>query len=211
MGELVDAWTLWSSEKLDDAHLLWGLEIFWWGRIGKLLQTFAVLTIVVEIVGEHRLRAFGRGLHGAFTFAKARAMLADAKSYTRAWSRYMRAPSGSDEHKQAAARVNALRSNKLSLVLALTYASVMGFILWVNLNWWQWVVAMFIAVGVYAWMAAFVTFGVVLFISVLGLLADIALITPVAWIISRRSLDLIVKLCTLIAVVLGVHFDFLAS
>lgn len=62
MGQLWDLWVRWwSGEKVDGAHL-WGLPVLAWARIGKGLQFAAGLTVVLDLVGPDRLRAFGQRL-----------------------------------------------------------------------------------------------------------------------------------------------------
>lgn len=54
-----DAWSRWSA--LDDSlkhAFLWGLQIGWWGRIGKALAFLAGLVIVLDIVGPQRVAAY---------------------------------------------------------------------------------------------------------------------------------------------------------
>ena len=60
---LLEAWSRWASgpNELRDARL-WGLEIWWWGRIGILLSASGISGLVVDIIGPKKLREFGRKL-----------------------------------------------------------------------------------------------------------------------------------------------------
>ena len=43
---------------------MWGWPLLAWGRLGKVLQFLAGLTVVLDLVGPDRLRAFGGRLRG---------------------------------------------------------------------------------------------------------------------------------------------------
>ncbi|SED59742.1 hypothetical protein SAMN04489727_8519 [Amycolatopsis tolypomycina] len=63
MGQWWDLWMRWwAGEKVDGAQL-WGLPMLVWGRIGKGLQFAGGLTVVLDLVGPERLRAFGKRLY----------------------------------------------------------------------------------------------------------------------------------------------------
>jgi hypothetical protein len=61
--DLLEAWRLWGSGQPTADLVLWGLPILWWGRIGKLAQFAGALTVVLDLIGPARLRAWGRALH----------------------------------------------------------------------------------------------------------------------------------------------------
>jgi hypothetical protein len=51
-----DAWALWAegSEHLRTMSM-WGIPIYWWGRIGKVMTFLAGGTLVVDLVGPERM------------------------------------------------------------------------------------------------------------------------------------------------------------
>ena len=55
----IEAWKLWLSDNLSADALLWGISIFWWERIGKVMQFLGAITIVADIIGPDRIREFG--------------------------------------------------------------------------------------------------------------------------------------------------------
>jgi hypothetical protein len=60
----LEAWSRWASGNptLKD-NMLWGLQILWWGRIGKIAAFVGGLTLVLDILGPERLRsALGRSV-----------------------------------------------------------------------------------------------------------------------------------------------------
>lgn len=57
---ILEAWSLWISSDENLRHReLWGVEILWWGRIGKVVQFIAACAIIAEIVGAEAIRNFG--------------------------------------------------------------------------------------------------------------------------------------------------------
>src|SRR5579864_3431403 len=63
MDQLIEVWGHWTYGDRTDQLFLWGLSMLWWGRIGKLLELAAGLTVVAEIVGPERLRGYAHSLH----------------------------------------------------------------------------------------------------------------------------------------------------
>lgn len=54
------AWGIWlGGQKLEDSFVLWGHTIIWWNRFGQILQLFAALIVISEIIGQNNLRLFG--------------------------------------------------------------------------------------------------------------------------------------------------------
>jgi hypothetical protein len=50
-----EAWSRWMDHETLAGETLWGVEIFWWGRIGKILQLVGGLTVVAEWIGNERM------------------------------------------------------------------------------------------------------------------------------------------------------------
>ena len=71
MTELFELWTTWWSGPLPDtATLLWGRPIWWWERVGTVVQVIAILGLVFELIGEKRLHALAQQVHSASNFVK---------------------------------------------------------------------------------------------------------------------------------------------
>jgi hypothetical protein len=50
------AWCLWTYGPIDPTeHDLLGVRLFWWNRIGTILQIFALILLIIEIAGSERL------------------------------------------------------------------------------------------------------------------------------------------------------------
>jgi hypothetical protein len=41
----IDAWTLWFVGDLPLDAKLWGMRVFWWGRLGKITEFVAAVTV----------------------------------------------------------------------------------------------------------------------------------------------------------------------
>lgn len=57
-----ETWKLWLSDNLSADAVLWGISIFWWERIGKVMQFLGATTIVADIIGPEKIRKFGTSL-----------------------------------------------------------------------------------------------------------------------------------------------------
>jgi len=60
----------WSGPLPDTAVLLWGRPIWWWERVGTIVQVIAILGLVFELIGEKRLHALAQQVHSANSFVK---------------------------------------------------------------------------------------------------------------------------------------------
>ncbi len=66
MRELFELWAMWWSGPLPvTATLLWGRPIWWWERVGTVVQVLAILGLVFELIGERRLHEFAKQIHEA--------------------------------------------------------------------------------------------------------------------------------------------------
>tara|TARA_Y100001934_G_scaffold160286_1_gene191340 strand:- start:107 stop:877 length:771 start_codon:yes stop_codon:yes gene_type:complete len=156
---LIEAWRCWPGDDLTRTTRLWGLELYWWARIGKVLQTFAIVTIVLELVGPERLARFARGLHGAREHTKLAALVRDTVSFQFAWVWYVVRSALTDEPDRAPGLTPlGYRSDWLHAAVLLTgYASFfLG--LWLGLDF----LPMFLALVAFTLSAGLVTLAIVL-------------------------------------------------
>ena len=58
-----NAWHLWWQGSLTRDFNLYGLGLLWWGRIGKAVAFIGALTVVLDLIGPDRLRAWGKKVH----------------------------------------------------------------------------------------------------------------------------------------------------
>ncbi|MEL6795830.1 MAG: hypothetical protein AAFO89_03310 [Planctomycetota bacterium] len=80
------AWAMWARGEDLRAATLWGLQIFWWARLSKVLGLIAALTIAVKIVGVERLKRFAAGFDTAGVWNASRS--ASKKVFTNIFSIY---------------------------------------------------------------------------------------------------------------------------
>ncbi|MCH7738181.1 MAG: hypothetical protein IH872_12370 [Chloroflexi bacterium] len=72
--DLIQAVQEWLRGDLNPKDQMYGLRIFWWGRIGMAFGFFGALTVVTELIGYTRIKGFGDALPNlsfkdAITFA----------------------------------------------------------------------------------------------------------------------------------------------
>ncbi len=59
----VQAWgAWWSGHHLREETLLWGRTLLFWGRLGKSLQFAGAITVILELIGRERLASFALDL-----------------------------------------------------------------------------------------------------------------------------------------------------
>lgn len=86
-----EAWAAWLAGQQLSGHVLWGVSMVWWGRIGDILQAMGALTVLAEIIGADRLRFFGNSLHSALTFKHVHEQIDTARTFVRYSIAYARA------------------------------------------------------------------------------------------------------------------------
>ena len=60
--DILSAWRAWSDGPLQATDLLHGYELFWWARISKIVQLFAIAGLLLEVVGKERVQQWGSSL-----------------------------------------------------------------------------------------------------------------------------------------------------
>jgi hypothetical protein len=68
MNEYQALWAAWFAGPVDNDMLLWGYPLWVWARIGTVAQFFAVVGLVLELVGYERLRNHALTLQEASLF-----------------------------------------------------------------------------------------------------------------------------------------------
>ena len=64
MWEILTAWAV--GEPVRD-RFLWGLQVYWWGRLGMVLSAGSALVLVAELVGRDRFLAFASSIRASKT------------------------------------------------------------------------------------------------------------------------------------------------
>ncbi|MPZ47159.1 MAG: hypothetical protein GEV05_28115 [Betaproteobacteria bacterium] len=207
---LCQAWANWWDSVPIISSTLWGIQILWLGRIGKVIQFAGAALIVVEIIGVSNINKAGNQLAGMLSSpaitspgrtAAGRAM--------RHWQLLLgRARPTPAELREVPAR-EVFTSPRYVLELALLF--IAGYWVWTSLSLLATKVLAVAAVAiVWAFVAPFLSLIVIFFLAALPLLA-LLLLKTLAWMMSRPRLDWATKVLALLLVVVGFHFDLLAS
>jgi hypothetical protein len=208
---LVEAWAQWLSGKHTDDLLLWGMQVLWWGRIGKIVQTIAALTVLAEIIGPERLRSFGNSLRSGINLQKIHDLWVLGLSWAGMMIRYFLASLTFGLSRRFEIGLQLFDFFGLLLLTALLRVILWFYFmyrLWSDWSWWS---AMLVA-GVSAGLLAPLLIGTAIFaLTITGLVLDIAFIEPLAWTLERPRLDKWIKSVSLILLLAGFHFDLLSS
>ena len=191
---LTEAWTLWlQGNHMPDAALLWGIKFLWWARIGKALQCIAGLTIVAEIIGPERIRAFGKSFNPKITvwqFFEFLVLLVRAIAEL-VWF-----------------ALGAIRRVALYTIIV----AVLAFLGWrFEVPVLSAVERLALTTGMIVGLIALPTILTILGVLLGGSLLDVFVLSPVALILEHPALDRIVKIVALLLLIIGFHFDFLTS
>jgi hypothetical protein len=203
---LDDAWRHWlSGDSLEQARL-WGINILWWGRIGRLLEFAAALTIIAEIIGPERLRAFGRSLRTRVTARRALGLAWATLLW--AWVWIYEQVIHDEDVTETRERAGKYRSTaKLHIVVSILLVFPTAYLLW---RWGGWG-ATFWTVLVAPAVAIPATVVLVLGWTLPGIALEWLLVRPVARILDREALDKWIKSGSALMLLVGFHFDLLSS
>ncbi len=202
---LWDAWREWAAGNDTLDLVLWGLEIRWWGRIGKMLQFAGALTVILDIVGPQRLIAFGASLREAAPF---RGMVTRVSRRWRPLWEWVRGLSGgvtAGQRERTAEQAARLRNASLRHLLPRVVLFVLGLVVALLFASWGWLLVLAVLLGGLA------LFALAALVSAAGSAAYYGLIRPFAALISIPAVDAWAKSVGIVLVAAGFHFDLLAS
>lgn len=207
---LFEAWGDWLGGQLKGDTLIWGVELIWWGRIGKLLQFMGGATIVAEIIGSHRLRGFGNSLHSWFNLNIAGRYIENSFRWYRVLLRSVKSGEDFLEHEDDTyfhIEMLNLITAAIGGVAIFWYFGLFGF--------------QFLETGIFLLgilvgvlritVVPFITIAVVVLVMGFGTVIDLFFIESMAWLLDRPQLDKWIKLVALLLLLIGFHFDFLTS
>ena len=210
MGEWLDAWQAWASGDDISGREIWGISVLWWGRIGMIAQVLAALTIIAEIVGAHRIRAFGTALRERPDTVGPRT-LRDGWNWAKAMWAYYMSPWGSEKEKKAEARSETFRTNYLFSIAAIGLFAFGMYVTWgFGWSWWVWLLSAVPMVGIASLLAAPLAVLIVVVAGGFALFAEY-LLKPVAWVLEREKPDLWIKGGSIVVLIVGFQLDLLAN
>ncbi len=215
MDALFELWQDWLRGAIGSGAELWGLDLIWWGRIGKLLQFAGGVTILSEIIGPQRLREFGGRLHSTFRLEDMKARFKDVRNYRVAMWRYVSSAIGSEEEEKAMVEAQESGFNKLNFAITAIAIVVSIYLIWIQFSLWPFVGLTIVAImfgSLFAFMVGPIVTQILIYIVMFaGLCIDTFLFEPVAWILERPALDRWIKLFALLLLIIGFHFDLLTD
>ena len=215
------AWHLWVSGKSLTGLKLWGIDIIWWGRIGKILEFLAAYGVIVEIAGPKRLRRYGESLRHLVPGSTIIRVFNSTQLWARATVRFFFSRSVSEAHRRA--REESYLSGPMfylhvfsSLALAVVSTLVVA-----HLRHWEWegfftawTFAAVLIVLFIACLFVIVPALTLLFLALallIGYAADAVFFRGAANVLEYKELDTAIKILALIVLAIGFQFDLLLS
>ncbi len=202
---LWDLWQEWASGNSTLGFELWGVEMVWWGRIGKILQLVGALTVLVEVVGTERLLRTGAALREATPFTGMIDRVSRRWEPVWLWVRERAGRASVASRTTASGGAARLRAASLAHVWWRLAVAALFVLVALAFASWAWLIVLVAVAGGLALLV------LAALLSGLGWLVATLVIRPLAWLISRPALDAWVKVVAVALVVVGVHFDLLAS
>ena len=205
----LEAWSYWASgEKIDD-QLLWGMEILWWGRIGKVVGLISALAVVAEIIGPKRLREAGSSIRSQYNLRSSWLIVTAALKSIWYFFRFLFSSSekSDDWHNLF---LSTVIGKVVTAIIAVTFILIFGFF-FISEGWWPAIKYSFLWSFFGTILLTLLLAGLALLVSLPVAIFDLVIIQPFAWTLERNSIGLIVKLASVFFLLVGFHFDLLAS
>ena len=207
-----ETWKLWLSDNLPADAILWGISIFWWERIGKVMQFLGATTIVADIIGPEKIRKFGTSLQST---SSPKTLIEFLKRCFAWYARIFRQTIMKDYTRDSSDRESKPKFFQLNLLnyficFLLTVFTVVTAELQI-LNWFFLVEAIFIFGCLLVSLAPLFTVLTVVVIALLGLTVNSIFVKPLAYFLEHPSLDRLLKIASLIFLLLGFFLELLGS
>lgn len=195
---LIEIWREWANGTSVLHMELWGVDVLWWGRIGKVLQFVGALTVILDIIGPERLLGFGESLRTASPFD---GMVDRARQR---WNPIWEWAKRRIKPAEVPTRLELGRGAVVRLVVQ-TATVVIGFAVAVLFTSWGWILVLAVLLsGVAALALAAV-------VSFVGRAVFVLVIRPFATVIAQPRIDAWAKSVGALLLMAGFHFDLLAS
>lgn len=209
---LIEAWKIWLAGDLPANTVLWGISILWWERIGKLMQVLGAATIIADIIGPEKIRRFGASLQSTITAATLVQFLKQCFDwYIIIFSKTI-LKEFTHELSQTRPKQNHSRLDRLNYAVCLLLTILI--VVTADLFAFGWIFPVefvVIYIGLLVSIAPLLTVLSVVSLTFLGLLINTILIKPVAWVLEHPALDRDTKIASLLLLLVGFHFELLAS
>lgn len=204
-----EAWALWLDGINLSEQYLWGVQILWWGRFGKILGLLSALAIVAEIIGAERLRDTGKAIRKRYILKNAWNIIVEiASSIWMLISAFFvsdeKQDAYIDQFYETRLGIFTLFVWMLSLIIIFTiyfYQDGIKEAFFASIIWLS-----FGGIGLALLFAA-----IFIFISFLLALVDFILIRPFSRLLEHKYMGKIIKIISLTLLLTGFHFDLLAT
>ena len=207
-----ETWKLWLSDNLSADAVLWGISIFWWERIGKVMQFLGATTIVADIIGPEKIRKFGTSLQSTnspktlIQFLK-RCFAWYVRIFRQTIMKDYTKDSGDQESQPKFFQLNLLNYFICFLLTVFTVVVAELHIF----NWFFLIEAVFIFGCLLVSIAPLFTVLTLVAIALLGLAVNSILLQPLAHLLEHPSLDRLLKIASLLLLLLGFFGELLGS
>jgi hypothetical protein len=197
------AWEAWAHHQDISMRALWHIPIFWWGRIGKVLELAGGTTVVATIVGPDRLNAVAKGLRENDVRRLAGRLRAKMPAW---WRRYLNTIKG--PAVQAIMAVVSLFGAVFFLILGILNGVVSGKTL---LSGGPAYIANASATATFAvLLVPVVGLALILVVVVVGYALDFLVARPLAIGVKTATRESVVQGIGLLLLAMGIHFDVLS-
>jgi hypothetical protein len=215
MSDYLQAWSVWFSGEHTEHLRLWGISMLWWGRIGKFMEFFAACSILTEIIGPERLRAFGKSLHVTSQSAKERLK----KMVQSFFSGPRHRTTTHTLHRKSRSKLSRFVGQHLLLCLGFLFTVWITIGLaktpWSSFGGFSWGLLAYFFFTCMALTAGILIVAVIYIAaipaSILAVFIDSFLIVPFAWVLERQNIENIIRLGSVLLLLIGFHFDLLCS
>lgn len=210
---LIEAWSIWLSGDLPDSALLWGISILWWERIGKLMQITGAATIIADIVGPEKIRKFGTSLQSQTSVTMLIQFLRQCFSWYAIIFRRTILKDFTDNISDQKRKQDNSQLNFLNYLICFFLSVSIVYMAELYLAGWGSLLTKFVLIYacVLVSVSPLITVLAVVSSTVLGLAINSLVIQPTAWLLEHPSLDRDIKIASLILLLVGFHFELLAS
>lgn len=200
------------SGRLSSHSTIWGVSIFWWGRLGKMMQFVGAATIIADIIGPERIRQFGASLQNTVTSIVLIQFLKDCFRWYVLIFRHTLMKDYDDNVTTPKRRFNPSRLDILNgLISILLTALIFSLVEIQPLSWIVLIEAIVIFGCLLVSISPILTVLTIVSLILMELLVNSVAIKPLAWMLEHPSLDRLTKLVSLLLLLLGFHFELLAS
>lgn len=208
---IVKAWALWLSGNLPPNAMLWGISILWWGRFGKVMQFVGAITIIADIIGPERIRGFGASLQSTITSIVLMQYLKDCFE----WYVVIFRQTLMKEYNDETPSTESSGSRQLDILnYLISFILTIFVVLLINPQQAGWIVlieAAIIFACLLVSISPIITVLAILVLILFGLLLNSIFVKPLAWTLENPSLDRFTKIASLFLLLIGFHFELLAS